>query len=330
MVYEVIEDKHCNNPETGVMADQKIKFTGKKTKKNYPDPIRRVVFYDKESNRTFVFYTNNFDMSAENVALGYKYRWRIELFWKWLKQHLHVKEFFGTTENAVKIQLYVAIITYCLVAIAEKRMKIDMDMYDMLRILSISLLERDNIRDMLIAMPQEELNKEFIESKLYKGAVEEACKEPVAKQDLERHDRKNVPAWKILESMTFGTTIKIFENLKEEDLKRHISKEFGIVSYKQFFNYVNALRRLRNYCAHGKVLFDLNLSNSICNGPAGNLDSIKSRLAGAYRILEYMLNRVSTNRKTDLVNSINRIFNKIEDAEVKRVIYNSTGFKPNI
>jgi hypothetical protein len=95
-------------------------------------------------------------MSAENVALGYKYRWRIELFWKWLKQHLHVKEFFGTTENAVKIQLYVAIITYCLVAIAEKRMKIDMDMYDMLRILSISLLERDNIRDMLIAMPQEE------------------------------------------------------------------------------------------------------------------------------------------------------------------------------
>ena len=174
------------------------------------------------------------------------------------------------------------------------------------------------------------LNKEFIESKLYKGAVEEACKEPVAKQDLERHDRKNVPAWKILESMTFGTTIMIFENLKEEDLKRHISKEFGIVSYKQFFNYVNALRRLRNYCAHGKVLFDLNLSNSICNGPAGNLDSIKSRLAGAYRILEYMLNRVSTNRKTDLVNSINRIFNKIEDAEVKRVIYNSTGFKPNI
>ena len=156
MVYEIIEDKHYNNPETGVMADQKIKFTGKKTKKNYPDTIRRVVFYDKEGNRTFVFYTNNFDMSAENVALGYKYRWRIELFWKWLKQHLHVKEFFGTTENAVKIQLYVAIITYCLVAIAEKRMEIDMDMYDMLRILSISLLERDNIRDLLIAMPQEE------------------------------------------------------------------------------------------------------------------------------------------------------------------------------
>jgi len=91
-----------------------------------------------------------------NVALGYKYRWRIELFWKWLKQHLHVKEFFGTTENAVKIQLYVDIITYCLVAIAEKRMEIDMDMYDMLRILSISLLERDNIRDLLIAMPKEE------------------------------------------------------------------------------------------------------------------------------------------------------------------------------
>ena len=156
IVYEVIEDRYYNNPETGVMADQKIKFTGKKTKKNYPDPIRRVIFYDKGGNRTFVFYTNNFDMSAENVALGYKYRWRIELFWKRLKQHLHVKEFFVTTENAVKIQLYVDIITYCLVAIAEKRMEIDIDMYDMLRILSISLLERDNIRDLLIAMPKEE------------------------------------------------------------------------------------------------------------------------------------------------------------------------------
>lgn len=156
MVYEVIEDKRYNNPETGVMADRKIKFTGQKTKTNYPESIRRVVFYDKDGNSTFVFYTNDFGMSAKNVVLGYKHRWRIELFWKWLKQHLHVKEFFGTTENAVKIQLYVAIITYCLVAIAEKKMKLDMDLYEMLRILSISLLERDNIRDLLTAQPQKE------------------------------------------------------------------------------------------------------------------------------------------------------------------------------
>lgn len=149
MVYEVVKDKQYNNPQTGIMADQMIKFTGNKTKKQYAEPMRRIVFYDKGGNRTFVFYTNNLLLSAENIALAYKYRWRVELFFKWIKQHLHVKEFYGTSENAVKIQLYCAIIAYCLVAIVERKMKLDMEMYDLLRILSVSLLDRTPLRDML-------------------------------------------------------------------------------------------------------------------------------------------------------------------------------------
>lgn len=112
--------------------------------------MRRIIFYDKEGNRTFVFYTNNFSLSAEDVALAYKYRWRVELFFKWMKQHLHIKEFYGTTENAVKIQLYSAIIAYCLVAIVERKMKLNMEMYDLLRILSVSLLDRTPLVDLLL------------------------------------------------------------------------------------------------------------------------------------------------------------------------------------
>ena len=81
-----------------------------------------MVFYDYDGNRTFVFYTNNFEVTAEQVALLYKYRWRVELFFKWLKQHLRIKEFYGTSENAVKIQIYAAIIAYCLVVIVQECM----------------------------------------------------------------------------------------------------------------------------------------------------------------------------------------------------------------
>ncbi len=149
MVYDIVEDKLYNNPQTGIMAGQMIVFRGHKTKKQYATPMRRIVFYDKEGNRTFVFYTNNLILYAENIALAYKYRWRVELFFKWIKQHLHVKEFYGTSENAVKIQLYSAIIAYCLVAIVERKMKLEMEMYDLLRILSVSLLDRSPLRDLL-------------------------------------------------------------------------------------------------------------------------------------------------------------------------------------
>ena len=164
MVFKVVEDKSYNNPVTGVMADQIIKFTGNKTKNNYPEELRRVVFYDKEGNRTFVFYTNNTDVTAEEVALLYKYRWRCELFFKWLKQHLRVKEFYGTSENAVKIQIYAAIIAYCLVAIVQSELKLKMDTYDLLRILNVSLLARMPLEDLLIeASKAEDDDKHYVQ-----------------------------------------------------------------------------------------------------------------------------------------------------------------------
>lgn len=147
--FSVVEDKHYSNAGTGIMADQIIVFSGNKTRKQYPGRLRRIVFYDTEDNRTFVFYTNNFEVSAEDIALLYKYRWRVELFFKWLKQHLHITEFYGTTENAVKIQIYSALIAYCLVAIVEHEMRLEMDTYDVLRILSTSLLLKMPLRDLL-------------------------------------------------------------------------------------------------------------------------------------------------------------------------------------
>ena len=149
MVFDVVEDKGYNNPATGVMADQIIRFRGNKTRKNYPETLRRVIFYDREGNRTFVFYTNNFDITAEEVALLYKFRWRVELFFKWLKQHLRVKEFYGTSENAVKIQIYAAIIAYCLVVIIKHDMKLEAETYDVLRILSAALLVKMPLVDLL-------------------------------------------------------------------------------------------------------------------------------------------------------------------------------------
>lgn len=155
MVYEVTNDRDYNNPTTGIMSDQNIRFTGSKTKKQYPDELRRIVFYDKDDNRTFVFYTNNMDVKAEDIALLYKYRWSVELFFKWMKQHLRLKEFYGTTENAVKIQIYAAIIAYCLVATVEKEIAIEMTTYDVLRVLSTSLLVKMPLNELLIASDTE-------------------------------------------------------------------------------------------------------------------------------------------------------------------------------
>ena len=167
MVFDVVEDKGYDNPATGVMADQIIRFRGNKTKKHYPETLRRVIFYDKEGNRTFVFYTNATAITAEEVALLYKYRWRCELFFKWLKQHLRVKEFYGTSENAVKIQIYAAIIAYCLVAIVQRDMKLEMDTYDVLRILNVSLLTKIPLVDLLTkASIAEEEDKRCVQLKL--------------------------------------------------------------------------------------------------------------------------------------------------------------------
>ena len=161
MKYEVVESKSDCNIDKGILADQTILFAGHKTKKQYPRKLRRIVFYDAEDNRTFVFYTNNFDVSAEDIALLYKYRWRVELFFKWIKQHLRITEFYGTTENAVKIQIYAALAAYCLVAIVEHEMRLNVDTYDVLRILSTSLLMKMPLRDLL---DKENWSKDEIEA----------------------------------------------------------------------------------------------------------------------------------------------------------------------
>lgn len=148
MRYKVVKDMYYNNPDSGILRDQWIEFTGYLTHKRYPEPLRRVVYYDVESSREFVFYTNHPTITAEAVALLYKFRWKVELFFKWIKQHLQVKDFYGLSENAVKIQLYCAIITYCLVAIIEHDLKLDMDIYSVIQILSAAAIDKTPLRDL--------------------------------------------------------------------------------------------------------------------------------------------------------------------------------------
>ena len=134
--------------EDNILFDQRIRFTEKNTRNNYPAELRRVGYYDKERKRTFIFLTNNFDIEPKYVALLYKYRWQIELFFKWLKQHLRVKTFWATNENAVRIQVYAAISAYCLVAIAEHMYGLDRSMFDILRVVGHSLLDTIPIKEL--------------------------------------------------------------------------------------------------------------------------------------------------------------------------------------
>lgn len=133
---------------TGVLCDQIGKLNGFYVSKQYPVKLRRVKFYDKETKRTFVFLTNNFHVTSDQVALLYKNRWQIELFFKWIKQHLKIKSFWGTSENAVRIQIYSAIITYCLVAIVGKELKIDRSTYEILQVIGISLLDKTPVNEL--------------------------------------------------------------------------------------------------------------------------------------------------------------------------------------
>ena len=125
---------------SGVRCDQTIRLKNKKVLLSYPDHLRRIKYYDSEIEMEFVFITNNFEISASDVARIYKYRWSIELFFKWIKQHLKVKSFWGHSLNAVRTQIYIAIITYLMVAIVKHELKLKQTQYEILQILSISLL----------------------------------------------------------------------------------------------------------------------------------------------------------------------------------------------
>jgi len=130
-----------------VLSDTTIELTGFYLKQYYPEHLRLVRYWDDEQKREFVFLTNVMHISALQVAELYKNRWQVELF-KWLKQHLKIKKFWGTTENAVWIQIYVAMCTYCLVVIVQKDMQLDRSTYEVLQILSISLTDKIHLRDL--------------------------------------------------------------------------------------------------------------------------------------------------------------------------------------
>ena len=146
---------------SGVRFDQTGKLSGFYVSKQYPEKIRKVKFYDQETDRTFVFLTNNFEITAEQVAFLYKNRWQVELFFKWIKQHLKIKAFWGTSENAVRIQVYSAIIAYCLVAIVGTKLNIERSTYEILQILGISLLDKTPVKELFTNMNYNDAKERF-------------------------------------------------------------------------------------------------------------------------------------------------------------------------
>jgi len=133
----------------GIVFNQIGKLENFYAAKDYPDKIRCIKYYDMELDFTFEFFTNNFDLPAFEIALLYKYRWQIELFFKWIKQHLKIKKFWGTTPNAVKVHIYIALSTYLLVAIVKHTLKSTYTNYELLQILKLSLLDKTSINELL-------------------------------------------------------------------------------------------------------------------------------------------------------------------------------------
>lgn len=148
----------------GIIYDQIGKLEGHYSKKSYPEKLRRIKYYDSNTEKRFIFLTNNKDLNASEIALLYKKRWEVELFFKWMKQHLRIKSFWGTSVNAVKIQIYCAIIAYCLVAIVGNKLKSERRIYEILQILSISLLDKTPV-------------KQILTNSNYKDVKEQECKQ---------------------------------------------------------------------------------------------------------------------------------------------------------
>jgi len=131
-----------HDPSSGVLCDQTISLMGVKTSQRYPEKLRRIKYHDSESKKTLVFLTNNFVLSPTIIADLFRCRWQIELFFKWIKENLKIKAFYGTSENAVKTQIWIAVSTYLLVAIMKKMFKIEQSLYIILQILSVNIFER--------------------------------------------------------------------------------------------------------------------------------------------------------------------------------------------
>ena len=156
---------HPIDKSTGIRCDQTILLTGFYPSKDYPDKLRRVKYYDNENDRNLTFLTNNFILPALTIAQLYKSRWQIELFFKWIKQHLRIKSFYGTSENAVKTQIWIAISIYVLVAIVKKQLNIAIPLYTFLQILSVSVFEQVHILQ-LVRNPVYKNNEGHISNQL--------------------------------------------------------------------------------------------------------------------------------------------------------------------
>ena len=144
-----------------ILTDAEIELTVYNTHRDYPEKLRLVRYYDEEQGRKFMFLTNAMDLTAQQVADLYKNRWQIELFFKWLKQHLKIKKFWGTTENAVRIQISAAITAYCLVAIVQHDMKLKRSTYEVLQILSISLTDKTPLRELFEKIHSNDVKEQF-------------------------------------------------------------------------------------------------------------------------------------------------------------------------
>jgi hypothetical protein len=140
---------HPVDKGTGLRCDQTIALTGTKSSQRYPDKLRRVRFFDADNSKHLTFLTNNFILPPITIAQLYKCRWQIELFFKWIKQHLRIKSFYGTSENAVKTQIWIAVSVYLLVAIIKKRLNLEMSLYTFLQILSVTSFEKVHILQVL-------------------------------------------------------------------------------------------------------------------------------------------------------------------------------------
>ena len=144
-VYSRKVDKIC-----GLRYDQSVKLTGFYIKKDYPNYLRKIKYRDQETHKVYVFLTNNFEFPALVIAQLYKERWKIELFFKWIKQHLRIKSFYGTSTNAVYCQIWIAICMYLLVAILKKKLKLEHSLYTLLQVFSLTLFEKIPINELFI------------------------------------------------------------------------------------------------------------------------------------------------------------------------------------
>jgi hypothetical protein len=137
------------DPSTGVLVDQTVKLTWFYSRKGFPAPLRLIRFHDPTTGKRLVFLTNHFDLPAVSVAQLYRARWQIELFFKWIKQHLRITRFFGTSENAVKTQIWIAIATYVLIALIRKRLRLSASLYEILQVLSLTMFETTPLSQLL-------------------------------------------------------------------------------------------------------------------------------------------------------------------------------------